>query len=613
MKFTILHIAVLLVFCSLKAAAQLSPGDLAKPHADLEGVFNCTKCHDLGNKVTNDKCLSCHKEIKTRLDRGNGFHASREAKGKDCTACHSDHHGRNFQMVHFDQKKFNHTLTGYELKGAHAAADCRKCHKPDYIDDAGLKKRSDTFLGLTQECKTCHKDAHQGTLSNDCARCHTTDAFAPARNFDHNKTDFALLGQHKTVGCAECHKKEPRNGAVFQKFAGVSFKNCNSCHTDPHNSNLGNNCKTCHVETSFTALSGLSRFNHNETHFPLKGKHLQLDCARCHTMNATPVAIFQDRPGTRPSDCASCHRDVHDNKFGPYCAECHNEKSFGMQGQNTLEKFNHNLTGFELTGKHEGLDCKKCHKSGNFLDPLPHFTCDACHQDYHEGQMASILGISPDCNRCHTVYGFENSSYSIAEHNKTKFKLEGAHMATPCFACHKKEAEKWKFKNIGERCVDCHTDVHIGFIDPKFYPERSCDRCHVTESWVENRFDHNQTKFKLLGAHAAQNCMACHGKDDGGKLPQRYQKFAGMETACTACHKNVHDNQFEKDGITDCLRCHAFENWKAGKFNHNKAAFKLEGKHASVACAACHKQVEMHGELVVQYKLKRFECIDCHQ
>ncbi len=592
--------------------AQLSPGDLTKAHAGLEGVFNCTKCHDLGNKVSNAKCLSCHSEIKSRIDYGMGFHASQEAKGKDCIACHSDHHGRNFDIVRFDEKKFNHRLTGYPLTGSHASIDCRQCHKPDFIEDKGLKKRIDTFLGLNRDCKSCHTDYHQNTLSNDCAKCHTTTAFSPAANFDHSKTDFALSGKHKSVACIECHKKETRNGKEFQRFAGVPFSNCNSCHKDPHNFNLGTNCKQCHTEESFTSLSSIKKFNHGETIFPLKGKHRQADCAGCHNMVATPTSIFQDRKGVRTNDCARCHKDVHDSKFGSNCADCHNEESF--RAAVSMKNFNHDLTGFELAGKHKAVDCKKCHTTNNFTTPLPHYTCDACHKDYHEGQLASILGLSPDCAKCHTVDGFAGSLFTIADHAKTKFPLDGGHAATPCIACHKQDTDKkWQFRNIGAKCADCHTDVHEGYLDKKFYPNQTCEKCHVTASWEENHFDHNITRFKLAGAHAKQTCRACHGKDDKGNLPQRYQKFAGMSTTCTACHKNVHGQQFDKNGATDCVQCHAFNDWKAVKFNHNKAAFKLEGKHATVACEGCHKAAQVNGEPVVQYKLKSFKCIDCHQ
>jgi len=66
------------------ASAQISPGELSKGHANLEGVSNCTKCHDVGNKVTREKCLDCHKEISLLINAKEGFHASAEVSGKDC-------------------------------------------------------------------------------------------------------------------------------------------------------------------------------------------------------------------------------------------------------------------------------------------------------------------------------------------------------------------------------------------------------------------------------------------------------------------------------------------------------------------------------------------------
>ena len=38
-------------------SAQLSPGDLANAHKNLEGLENCTKCHEIGKKVLPEKCL----------------------------------------------------------------------------------------------------------------------------------------------------------------------------------------------------------------------------------------------------------------------------------------------------------------------------------------------------------------------------------------------------------------------------------------------------------------------------------------------------------------------------------------------------------------------------
>lgn len=604
-----------LLLSAIRLAAQLSPGDLSNAHRDLEGISKCTQCHDLGSKVSNDKCLSCHKELKARVDQNSGFHASREVKGKDCAKCHSDHHGRNFDMVRFDENSFDHLLTGFELTGRHKSGwsskgkkiDCRSCHNADLVAEPELKKKKETFLGLNKDCSACHKDVHQRTLGNNCAKCHTTEEFIPASKFNHDKSDFPLHGKHKTVGCAECHAKETRNGELFQKFSDIAFSNCSSCHKDAHNNNLGPNCKECHNETAFDDFTNLNKFNHGKTLFPLKGKHKQVNCRECHQMaGITPLTVFQDRKGVLTDQCATCHKDVHEGKFGTNCAECHNENSF--QKVESMGAFDHNRTGFALRGSHVQVDCKKCHISEKMTDPLPHQHCADCHKDYHEGQFASY-GISPDCIVCHQVDGFAETTYSLEDHAKTKFPLEGAHVATPCFACHKKE-EKWNFRKIGQRCIDCHQDVHAGQIDAKWYPGNTCEQCHSSAEWRDNHFDHTRTAFALKGQHAKLQCRECHVPETGFK----YGRFAGLHSACSDCHEDPHAAQFVLDGVTDCSRCHGFEVWTIKKFDHDKTAFKLEGKHRDAACKECHKPViPKDNQLVVQYKFKSFECVVCHK
>jgi nitrate/TMAO reductase-like tetraheme cytochrome c subunit len=75
----------------------------------------------------------------------------------------------------------------------------------------------------------------------------------------------------------------------------------------------------------------------------------------------------------------------------------------------------------------------------------------------------------------------------------------------------------------------------------------------------------------------------------------------------------VHEDQFEEKGVTDCKRCHGFDNWGISNFNHNNTAFKLEGRHAEIACAACHKPTTIDGTTFTQYKFDSFQCVDCHQ
>ena len=133
----LLTIFILITIFSCQVYAQISPGDLCEVHSKLEGMSNCTQCHILGDKVSNEKCLACHTEIKERVDKQNGYHASADVRDKSCVICHNDHHGRNFQIIRFDKDNFNHNLTGYVLSGAHSKKKCEDCHTPGLVTKRG--------------------------------------------------------------------------------------------------------------------------------------------------------------------------------------------------------------------------------------------------------------------------------------------------------------------------------------------------------------------------------------------------------------------------------------------------------------------------------------------
>ncbi|MBK8701254.1 MAG: cytochrome c family protein [Saprospiraceae bacterium] len=600
---------ILMAFMSTLLLGQLSPGKLSKAHSKLEGLSNCTECHTIGAKIAEDKCLSCHKELQSRIAARKGYHVSREVKGKDCISCHSDHHGLNFDMVRFDKKTFNHNFTGYELKGGHKIIDCAKCHKPDNIASATLKKKPDTFLGLDTKCLSCHDDYHQKTMSNDCASCHNFDKFKPAVNFNHGKTSFALLGAHKNVDCVLCHKMETRNGKDFQHFADVTAKNCNNCHKDVHRGSFGTNCKSCHTETSFHTIAAGSGFNHSITGYTLEGKHARIDCKACHKNSFSGGnGHFKEYKGKEPFACITCHEDKHEGKFGTNCQDCHNQNTFRISNTKHLTSFDHDNTNFILKGKHEKVDCKACHKQ-DLTTALAHDKCASCHTDYHNGDFVAKVDRFPDCASCHTESGFSPSTFTLEQHEKASFALDGAHIATPCISCHFKE-EKWVFSKMGTACVDCHNDIHKDYMDEKYYGNNSCASCHQTESWSMINFDHSQTEFALEGKHKTTKCAECHIERSSGLM---VQKFRDLGTACVCCHENVHGTQFEEAGKTECKRCHGFENWEPSGFDHSKTNFKLEGGHEGLACIKCHKEAWVEGKMKTIYKIEKYACIDCHQ
>lgn len=518
-------IILLLLFTCSGVKAQLSPGELSEPHSKMEGLSNCTLCHEFGNKVSDSKCTSCHTEIKQRIQSKNGYHSSSEVVGKECISCHSDHHGKKFRMIMFNKTEFDHSLTGFTLSSPHSKLKCDDCHQAKFISDQNIRSKKNTYLGTGTDCLSCHDDYHRKTLSSDCLSCHNSDSFKHAAGFDHNKTKFKLSGKHRVIDCSGCHKVNTSEGQKFQNFA-ISTLNCSGCHEDPHKNKFGQNCSQCHTEVSFSDL-----------------------------------------------------------------------KSVG--------KFDHNTTGYRLEGKHTLADCKSCHKK-NFSEPLNFSRCTDCHTDYHKGQFVKN-GLTTDCSACHDINGFDLFSFTNEQHNMSAFPLQGSHLATACIDCHKRQNE-WNFRAIGTSCKDCHEDIHKNVIDVKYYPEQNCKICHTQQNWTTQTFDHSVTEFRLTGAHLKQNCTDCHIKSAGGKAEQ---KFSGLSHSCSDCHTDIHHRQFDKMGVTDCSNCHETGSWK-GEFDHDKTAFKLEGKHRDVHCTGCHKSVKEGSSFYINYKLKVFTCESCH-
>src|SRR2546422_551304 len=156
--------------------AQISPGPLSRAHQSLSGPTQCTSCHKVGVGKADLKCLECHVEIAQRLAEQHGLHATLVAKGstgRDCARCHSEHNGPDFNLIQWDPspKAFDHSKTGYVLEGKHAGLTCVQCHTPQHIRAAErgtilMKDLKRTFLGLSRDCLSCHRDEHTSELQS---------------------------------------------------------------------------------------------------------------------------------------------------------------------------------------------------------------------------------------------------------------------------------------------------------------------------------------------------------------------------------------------------------------------------------------------------------------
>ena len=308
-------------------------------------------------------------------------------------------------------------------------------------------------------------------------------------------------------------------------------------------------------------------FRHEATKFSLSGKHAEVACIKCHPKEKKEGHDYQLFSGIAFNNCTDCHKDVHETKFGNDCSKCHTWNSFRQPlGMN---KFDHNRTDFLLIGKHQALECKKCHKGNSYTTAIKFDRCSACHVDFHKGQIVKKEATS-DCKDCHSELGFQGSSFTFERHNKGNFKLEGAHVSTPCISCHTK-AKDWLFADLDKRCVGCHENIHKNHIKDKFILDGNCESCHSAFNWNKVTFDHKTSGFQLQGKHAEISCRDCHFKNGADNKP--VQKFMELKSSCEECHTNVHKNLFNSNGATNCTPCHGFVNWKAEKFDRTQVRF----------------------------------------
>ncbi|NOX64557.1 MAG: cytochrome C [Chlorobi bacterium] len=506
--------------------AQISPGDLTSAHKSLEGISHCTKCHILGDKVENKKCLDCHTEINQLINSNKGYHSSSEVKNKECVKCHGEHFGRDFTIIRFNKKIFDHTLTGFTLKGKHKKIKCESCHQSKFIESKKLKDRKNTYLGLHQNCQSCHEDYHQGTLKNsNCQSCHNTEKWRPTAGFNHAETKFKLTGAHKNIKCEQCHKIDKRNGKEFQNFRIAKFGQCIDCHKDIHLGKFGDNCTQCHTTQSFKSIKNDKKFDHSKTGFILKDAHNNLKCNQCH-IKGVSVKL-------KSKNCYDCHTDYHKGEFTKNgiqqdCSVCHTESSF-TPSHFTLDE--HSKTKFALLGGHLAVPCGKCHlNDSKWTFTFKNTECITCHENIHGDLILKYSDEKGLCVKCHNSGSWDQVNF---DHDKTEFKLIEKHEKVKCSNCHFIDNQQsFIFSKLSHDCKTCHKDQHNGQFEADYLND--CSKCHSPNDWSAVNFDHDQARFKLDGSHKNLSCNKCHKEEiiNGNKIV----KYKFKDITCKSCH-----------------------------------------------------------------------------
>jgi hypothetical protein len=233
-----------------------------------------------------------------------------------------------------------------------------------------------------------------------------------------------------------------------------------------------------------------------------------------------------------------------------------------------------------LLGKHEDTKCDGCHLTKVYKDAPK--DCSGCHQkdDKHKGRY----GLK--CDSCHNANSWKEITFF---HDRdTRYPLRWKHVDVKCDDCHKGNLYTDK---LASDCISCHKkdDKHEG------QEGTSCEDCHNERDWkLVPKFDHDLTKFPLLGKHNTAKCSGCH------ETP----RYKDAKSDCISCHKK--DDTLHKGRLgSRCDSCHSANNWKEWHFDHDKTRFKLVNGHYNIACESCHKKVTEDLALPIN-------CYSCH-
>jgi hypothetical protein len=344
---------------------------------------------------------------------------------------------------------------------------------------------------------------HGKGLVAECSLCHTTKGWKvdlKSVTFDHNLTNYKLVGQHKSVGCRFCH--------LSLEFSKTEHE-CKSCHSDLHENTLGPDCERCHTPKSWI-IENISEI-HRQSRFPLLGAHQITDCSACHKSGSLrrfdPLGI----------ECIDCHRDIFmattkpnhlASGYSTNCVECHSAGAEGWDAGNIEHSF------FPLSGGH-AISCNQCHLTGAF-GKVP-AECYSCHRkdfDATTNPNHSKINLSTNCLDCHTTNpGWKPAKFT--EHDAQYFPIYAG-----------------RHSNVWDNCTTCHQQTS----NYKIY---TCIDCHEHAKTSMDK-EHREERDYQYNSVA---CFTCHPRGDKGDRPtpgtSNMRPAKGHEPVlCSKCHAN---------------------------------------------------------------------------
>lgn len=481
------------------------------PLVGIHATLQCSSCHKGGQYTgLSGECYSCHK---AKYDSTTNPNHAAAGYPTDCTQCHSA------SASTWKGAKFSHTK--FPLTGKHIGVECSKCHL------------NNQYTGTSKECSSCHKARYDATtsprhstigLGSDCEQCHNTSNWKPSKwSHSNPPASWTLTGSHTTLTCTICHTNSQQ----------LSSRECYSCHKARYDSTINPNhassgfpttCEQCHNSTAWRPAT----FSH--TKYPLTGRHLGVECSRCHLNN--------QYIGT-PNDCYSCHwtrnqKDPWKLRLGQTCQQCHNTS--GWKPAN----WSHSSppASYALTGKHAVTVCTTCHTNYKTITSKECYSCHKAKYDASVNPKHSTIGFGTTCEQCHNTTVWKPSTWSHSS-PPASWPLTGFHTTLTCTNCHPNSQQL-----ASRDCYSCHKAKYDASTNPKHSAAKIgtvCENCHNTSAWTPGKFNHaTDAKGAISSKMASAKCNNCHPNNSN---------YTISATKCLGCHKKEHKND-------PCAQCH---------------------------------------------------------
>jgi len=227
---------------------QASPGRLFAAHAFLGN--NCAACHTAVEGPVPAKCIACHANNESLLQRQpTAFHAQISS----CRECHWEHRGIERRPTDMDHA----ALTRIGLRQLDPSSPDGKLLRSRLITRIdrnrsvdGLPPR-DAQVAAYEEvlnCTTCHanQDRHVGLFGPDCIQCHNTTKWTIPQ-FRHPSP--------RSTDCAQCHQAPPSHYMEHFRMISMTVARQPRARVDQ--------CFLCHQTTSWNDIKRVGWYKHH--------------------------------------------------------------------------------------------------------------------------------------------------------------------------------------------------------------------------------------------------------------------------------------------------------------------------------------------------------------